>query len=148
MSKLQGTRRYGVTAPFRHGKLAANLSFRPLHAGGNIAARCPYPQRIASQPAPEPLPRLSLHLGVEFVRGVVKPRAALLRRAGLPITRIELVEAGAPAVEVEESVLGAVDHQQGAWHRLRGDVRIIQITIEAGNQLRVANGVSDVAAEL
>src|SRR6266496_3816612 len=53
----------------------------------------------SSQPAPEPFPRLRLHLGVEFVWRVVKPRAALLRRAGFFVTGVELVEAGAHAVE-------------------------------------------------
>src|SRR5206468_1239001 len=54
-----------------------------------------------SNPALEPLPRLRLHLRVEFVRCVIEARAALLRRAGFLVTGVELVEAGAYSVEVE-----------------------------------------------
>src|SRR5207244_2971720 len=40
-----GTPRCGVPAPFRRGTRVGCKPFRPLHAGGDIAARCPYPQQ-------------------------------------------------------------------------------------------------------
>ena len=42
-----GTPSCGVPAPFRRGTRVGCKPFRPLHAGGDIAARCPYPQQDA-----------------------------------------------------------------------------------------------------
>src|SRR5262245_43549820 len=104
-----------AVAPARQ-RLGVRQSSAAFGSGSTKRAftlRLHFPQRgaefvtgeISSYPSSEPFPRLSLHLRVELVRRVVEARAALLRRASLLVTCVELVEAGVHASEVEQSVL-------------------------------------------
>src|SRR5688572_8037632 len=105
----------------------AQRSVAMAHGPGWAVSPGTTPRVRASEPPRKPVPRFLLHLDVEFVGRVVQTAAELLGDARLGVARGELGEAPADAVEVEESVLRAVDHEEGGGDRQGGDVGVIEV---------------------
>src|SRR5262245_54595781 len=61
------------------------------------------------QRAPQPLPRLLLHLEIELVRGVEETAALTVGDAGLGVAARDLVEGRLDALERKQAVLRSVD---------------------------------------
>src|SRR5438445_170871 len=84
-----------------------------------------------SDPFAQPFPRFRLHLRVELVRGVVETEAHLLRDTGLAVAGSQLLEGRVDAFGSEQGVLAPVDDEESRGHREGGDVRVVQVVVEA-----------------
>src|SRR5882724_5870980 len=82
------------------------------------------------------------------MRRVIHPGSAFVRDASLFVTGIQLVKAGAHATRLKQTVLAAVDHHERCRHRQRRHIRIVEVAIQAGHELREADAISNVLSQL